>query len=224
MKFRYVIGFSVFFFISLIVSLFFFLLIPEARGYFLEEDSLVENLTVFLSAFAFLLGVVYALENYENRKLLLLLALFGLLGALEELSFGERIFSINMPVIGKYKIDCVHDVFYVAYMNIKNLSRSHGIIVYPFIIIMVISMVVYFVRNVSRIAIRIIESDRADSYILLIVSTVFVLVSLVIDLDIFDTDILFMLEEMLEMNSAVALIAACLSLDRRFARAKGVQS
>ncbi|WP_150132305.1 hypothetical protein [Prosthecochloris sp. GSB1] len=222
-NYRYVRGFAAFFALSMLVAAGSFLLIPHAQGYFLEEDSLIENLTVLLSFFAFLLGVVYAFENPGERKYLLFIALCGFLGAMEELSFGERLLHLDMPQLGKYKLDGVHDLFYVTYKNVKNLSRSHGIIVYPVLAAAVLSLAVYLVRNTGKIRARITASQRADYVVLVIACVVMVLASQVVDLDEFDGDFLFMLEEMFELNAAAALIAACLSLDRRFAKARGIE-
>ena len=222
-NYRYVKGFSVFFAANIVVAACVFLLFPHAHGYFLQEDSLVENLTVLLSIIAFLLGLVYAFKNPGERKYLLFIACCGFLGAMEELSFGERLLHIEMPQLGKYKLDGAHDLFYVTYKNVKDLSRSHGVIVYPLLVGGVVWLAVYLFRNGRRIYGRIVASERADFFILVIASVILVLVSLIVDLDEFDGEFLFMLEEMFELNAAVALIAACLSLDRRFAKTRGAR-
>ena len=84
------------------------------RGYFVSEDSLIENLTasfyLLTCLFALVLLNIRSTRTMRGRKALMLFSVFGLIAFLEELSYGERLFDIEMPVLSGMKIDAVHDL------------------------------------------------------------------------------------------------------------------
>ena len=94
-----------------------FISAPEAgalRGYIVTEDGLVENLTaaLFMGIFLFALALLRRRANLSrpDRNWLILLAALGLLGLLDEISFGARLFDLTAPLFGNTEMDSLHDV------------------------------------------------------------------------------------------------------------------
>lgn len=188
---------------------------PDTLDYFTEEDSLIENLT----ALCYFLTAVIALALVRKRPgsvpFLLFIALIGLVGALDELSFGERLFHLRMPKIGVWKVDGVHDLFYVAYKSMKNFSRAHGLVFYPVLVVSVVGLVWGAVANRQRIAQRIGYYGHREFYHLFYIACGLVLYALLVDIHLFKGEVAFILEEMAELTSAFALSAACLALPKK---------
>ena len=189
--------------------------IPDYRAYLVNEDSLVEHLSAFLFLSTFFLSFLFVIKSKKNRKSLIIVSAVGLLGFLDEISFGERLFMLNMPIIGGKKIDAVHDLFELGYKGIKILTHSHAIFVYLLILIgggaiMAVTRVALKYRY-KLIAI-ISNGYYKQTYILALFFASLVFAALIIDLGIIHNNALFTLEELLEMNAAMALLFSCLSL------------
>lgn len=117
-----VVGFS---FVSAYVIYF---ILPEFTPYFVEEDSVIENLSAFSYLLAFFLGI-WVLTNYGSWwKLSLPVALLGLVGFLDEISFGERIFDLTMPVVLGVKVDAAHDFVAIFYLFLKDIFGLYGLV------------------------------------------------------------------------------------------------
>lgn len=91
------------------------------RTFIAAEDGILENLTVSLFLFTFLFSLVLLatrqVNGSLNRRWLYLLLAIGLLGFLEEISYGERLFDLKMPVVYGVKIDALHDLIDVALLH-----------------------------------------------------------------------------------------------------------
>jgi len=187
---------------------------PETLSYFIEEDGLVENLTAFSYFFTAVVAIMLVRWRPKNLPYLMFIACIGLLGTLDELSFGERLFQLNMPKIGVWKVDGVHDLFYIAYKSMKNFSRAYGYIFYPVLAFAVMGSLWSIVRYRISIAQRIGFYGRREFFHLFYTACALVLFSLLVDIHVFKGDTAFLLEEMSELMSAFALMAACFGLPR----------
>lgn len=89
-------------------------LFPHLRKGFVSEDQFIENASAFLCLASFLLGVVFlaARDAKAHRKVDAIVPVLGLVGFLDEISFGERVFHIRMPIVYGVKVDGFHDVFF----------------------------------------------------------------------------------------------------------------
>ena len=86
-----------------------------------EEDGLLENLTAGILFATFCLSSYFNFKCKRTLNLFLILAIFGLVGFLDEISFGRRMFPVPMPKSHGLTIDGVHDLFHL----IKNVSRTN---------------------------------------------------------------------------------------------------
>jgi hypothetical protein len=121
---KYVRSYSVLFGITTLIAVGVFIWVPEYRDYLIAEDSLVENVSAFFYLVTFFLSLVFLLKSKEHRKTLFVLSAVGLLGFLEEISFGERIFGLTMPKIAGDNIDGAHDFFTLGYKFIYGLVEE----------------------------------------------------------------------------------------------------
>ncbi|MEQ8952557.1 MAG: hypothetical protein RL120_00355 [Gammaproteobacteria bacterium] len=113
-------------FILLCVSMhFIFLLVwrategnVAARSFVFDEDRLVENISaaVFLGAgvYAARLWLMNTWSAPLDKLALAVIAVLGLIGFLDEISFGERMLRFDVHVIAGTRIDGVHDFVEVA--------------------------------------------------------------------------------------------------------------
>ena len=79
------------------------------RTFIAAEDALLENLTVAFFFFAFIFGLALLFTRQVNeplnRKGLYLISAVGLIGFLDELSWGERLFDLKVPNVYGVDID-----------------------------------------------------------------------------------------------------------------------
>ena len=185
---------------------------PDYRGYLAHEDSLVENLSAFFFLCTFFLGLLFILKGTKNKKALIFVSVIGLLGFLDEISFGERMFALNMPRVHGMPIDSAHDLFTLGYRLIEELAHSYSVLVYSLIGIGVILIAKLALKNKYEIAEIIKRIQNNQTYILALIFTLFIFAALIIDLDILHIKGIFIIEESLEMNAALALLFCSLSL------------
>src|SRR3990172_817979 len=176
--------------------------IPAYRRYLREEDSLVENLSAAFFVFSCFLALLILKKRKDHKKLLILISGLALLGFLDELSFGERIFGLSMPRIGGVKIDAAHDLFDLAH---RELGK------FPYLVagIGAISAIAFF-KYWSRAVTAMLGTPRHPHHFLILFFGIQILAALLIDT--LEYRPLFVLEELLEMNAAIALSFCCLSL------------
>ena len=89
---------------SLLIACVTYIWFPTYRHCLVDEDCLVENLSAMFFLSSCFLAVFFLAKLKDHKKLLFLVSLLGLIGFLDELSFGERIFGFHMPHIGDVKI------------------------------------------------------------------------------------------------------------------------
>ncbi len=183
------------------------------RGYFISEDSLVENLTAGLFFCTFLFALVLlktrSMKNKFNRKWLILLLALGLIGFLDEISFGERLLDLEMPRLGATKIDAVHDFFELGLNLTINLITHHQLLV----LLLLLSGLILSIIMILKFGKRFWESAIADSnYPLFIVMFIFIVLifsALILDARLLPFSGYQAVEELFELDAALALLASC---------------
>ena len=88
-----------------------YIFFPNYRNYLLVEDSLIENLSAFFFLLTFFVAFSLAIKKKGNKRALFLISAIGILGFLEELSYGEELFDLSMPRIFDKKINGLHDFY-----------------------------------------------------------------------------------------------------------------
>jgi hypothetical protein len=178
---------------------------PGQRQLLLGEDTIIENLTAGAFLLSALLAVVLAGKSSTRRPALLAAALMGFVGCLDELSFGERLFDLQMPVIHGKKMDAVHDVFSLAFRVTKDLAGKHPVIVIPLLGAGVIVAALAAWRLKTRVVGFVTTQHREPAFRFAAIFALLILGALVIDLGLKNSDGLFLLEELFELNAAIAL-------------------
>ncbi len=186
-----------------------FFLVPASHDALLQEDGAVENLSAVLYLYAFLAGMFLFRKSVSFRKSLLLVGVLGLVGCLDEISFGERLTGAEMPELLGFKVDGVHDLFYVAAITLDSIPRLYAAL----LVLAVMGVLAFVAVKYAPRLIRALWSLYPRSSIIIgLVFMTQLFISLVIDLELIRHDLLFVLEEQLEMNAAVSLICLSLSL------------
>ena len=141
----------------------------------------------------------------------------SLLSFLEEISYGERYFE-SIPKIDPDKnVDALHDFFKIGFKLIR--KQENDIIVYGIGLLSLIAILLigYFV-------IRHFRKHRYDSPLIIfgplvftLIGFTFILISLVLDLDIFHFPEHRLIEEMFEFSAALAFFFGAISIHQRIA-------
>ncbi len=101
---------------------------PEHRVEFVGEDRSLENLTVGLYGLAVLTAVVAMVRRrFRGVAAAAIVGFAATLGAMEELSWGERYFELEAPMLFGVKIDALHDLLHAAIKRTKVLVTSSSL-------------------------------------------------------------------------------------------------
>ncbi len=206
---KYVWSYIAVFFVNMLAAYGIFFFIPDCRNWLLVEDSAVENLSALFYLGAFLVGIPLSIKSKEYRKTILLVSFTGLLGFLDELSFGERILATKMPRLLGVQIDAAHDFFYVVAITVDRAPRMYAVALLLVALVLFIWVMHKYGRKVAG---KVCQTYPGSVIVLAVVFVVQLMIALVIDLGVLGYDVLFVLEEQLEMNAAIALIFCCLNL------------
>lgn len=190
-------------------------LAPQWRRALFGEDRLVESTTALLFLLAFAVGAFRWMTTRGRRQYLVALPLFSvvsLFGFLDEISFGTRLFGwVAPPMKGGGEFDGLHDTVMLAY----RIAAEHGLVKTVFFsciaVVMLALWAVWRSAKLRALARRI-ARDRA--YRWLVVAILLISTAMIIDLDIGLLRRLGPLEELCEMNGALALLLAVLVMAR----------
>ena len=94
-----------------------FFLVPGWRPHLEEEDHIGENITAVILGVTFLMGVVLAFVLKPRKEKLLALGIGLLMGIAfgDEISYGERLFGLEMPTVGETRFDGLHDIVQIVW-------------------------------------------------------------------------------------------------------------
>ena len=171
-----------------------------------KEDGLLENLTVGILFATFSLSSYFYFKFKRKGNIFLILAAFGLVGFLDEISFGRRMFPVPMPKSHGLTIDGFHDVFHL----IRNVARTN-LTYHPLETSIVISVFVVTIACVwlntkmirQRVFAVLAKYEIRDLALLIVL---FVVVSQAIDTFEWRIFAYRTVEECLEFNAAAALM------------------
>jgi hypothetical protein len=196
--------------IAILTVLYF--LFPKLYRFLFAEDNLVEDLTVLFYLLSFSIGIyiIVRLKEKKYRKIFIAIPLVSLMGALEELSYGQRIFKLKMPYLDGVQIDAIHDFIELGH---KIIVEQGNTLLYFFLpaIFCFISIVVFlkYRKYFSLIP------DMLRKYPLFgffLISLSFNLNAQVFDLDLVKPLFFEALEETFEMNGALAMLFATFAM------------
>jgi len=187
-----------------------YLLAPRVRGPLFGEDRLVETITALFFIAAFIVGVV-CLMAYRARRyrvLLFIASSLGLLGFLDEVSFGARLFGWSMPeMAGGGEFDGAHDLVILTY---RLGAEADPIIIAAICASIVLIIPLCVLRWYSQLLGLTHRVLTEPAYGLFAIFVAGVAMAAVLDLRIGLLRHLGPIEELVEMNSGLALLLAVL--------------
>lgn len=198
-----------------------FYLLQGHRSLLTEEDQLIENLSAVLFLGSGLLGLWLLLRSTGQRKIYLLVTALGLIGFLDELSFGERIFGFSMPSVAGVKIDGVHDLVRLPLRPLRQLLlASSSATAVAVLVILVIAAVLLITAVSHRERLRVWAGSIMvhPPYLAWSIFATLIVVAILLDERIIRFRNLVFLEELLEMNAALALLLVSWCTSRAITR------
>lgn len=192
-----------------------YLALPRWRGALFSEDRLVETATaaLFLAAFVAGLGALPGRDGRRYRRALPVAAVLGLIGFLDEISFGARLTGAQMPPLaGGGELDGVHDLVLVAYRSMTAAQIGLAGAAFAVGALAVQRWSLASGHGGLRRGLRIVGADPA--YRRLAAFAALLAVALVIDLDVGWLARLGPLEELCELNASAMLLAAVVAMGR----------
>lgn len=115
-------------FFNLFILSLIYLFIPALRFSLIAENQFLENLTAIFYFDSFVLGLLFfaQIKNKEYCSIYILVPILSLLGFLDEISFGQELFSLEMPVVGRTRIDGIHDLLSLAKDLVSPIKSNFG--------------------------------------------------------------------------------------------------
>lgn len=198
---------------------------PSTRNALVEENEFLENLTTIFYIDTFLLGLIFIakLKDRHARKLYLIIPFLGLLAALDEISFGYRMFWFTAPLIGGVRIDSIHDIFFMFLVTLRPILKQNIIILLvilgAFVCLLLVGLI-WAIRHPHKVKETIqkglkniiLAFNHYPPLGFLLVAIGYGIVSILLDLDIFVADFLKFFEELIEVNAALTLLFSCFAL------------
>jgi len=179
---------------------------PGFRDYLFREDGLIENLTAVIFFCSFYISMLSFFKKGKTQKSLLLIALVSLFGFLDEISFGERHFGLNMPRYDGVKFDAVHDSLYWGFSRACSaiefeLNELWVIMGVGLAILAACGLVFRGQLKVWISRIKFNQKMQLDFVFLFLIAC-----AMLVDLEILDNEYLYYAEETCEMLAGIALL------------------
>jgi len=187
----------------------------DLRGLLELEDDLLENLTALCFLAAGILATYLALREKTNRGWLIFVAALGFIGFLDEVGFGSRYFGFSTPVIADKPIDSIHDIpVALAKLVLRGWQDS----ILPTTLAALATLIVLTIviwKHGKAILGFLSRHLKYPPLILILLSAALIALAILLDADFIHLELLVVLEEMFELNAAIALIFCAWSLKQR---------
>ena len=200
-------------FVSLAVATGFYYLFPSTHSYFVNEDSLIEDLTAGIFVLTGLVSVILATRKSGfQKKGLILLSITGYIGFFDEIGFGQRIFNFPVPVIADKKIDAVHDIP-IALIKLLLRLADDNLLLAVLIVGIGFGLVFFLIYHFKDVILKNARSMlKYPPFILVIFFAVLIGFAMILDTDLFDLEFMVVIEEMFELNAALSLLLSATNL------------
>jgi len=194
---------------TLLISYSIYLWFPEYIYFIIDEDHLVENISAFSYLLAFFLGL-WVLKNYNSwRKLTWLVAILGLIGFLDEISFGTRFIEFAEPELLGKNINALHDFIFISYIFFTDSLGFYGVLL---LVLASVAGVIFIYIKQQKYQIKgFIGDPLKPPGLFLVLFFFFVSAAQIADLKGFITP-LVIIEELFEMFGGIALCLYSVSL------------
>lgn len=188
-----------------------YIFFPEWRPSLQNEGHLVENMSAALYFGSALLGFFMLLRVKEKttRIVYLVIPFLGLMGFLDEISFWESVPNIQIPWIGNFKVDSLHDLISIVYRKLAKYKYDYFWF-YLFLFAFFSVAAFFIIRRYHRHFMQALKAY--PSYRFVLFSIGFLFVAQIHDMGFIDLEFGVFLEELFELNGAVGLFFASLSI------------
>ncbi len=185
---------------------------PEIDQNLSKEDGWIENITTLVLLATTALGLFSISKQILGRRALIFVSLASFLAFLSEISFGERLFDLDMPHAGGKEIDGVHDLLHMfqkIYIVNYNYHRAETLIVTAFLL--TLAAIASYAGRARFLQLNTyLKTLKIRSII--IYATAFAAAAQAFDLDLITHEKHQILEEMLELLAALCLASTIFKL------------
>ena len=182
---------------------------PEWFNDLAKEDQLLENLTTGLLAGTVCLGLWLQRCQRTHKPAIRGFTTIALLGFLDEISFGERLFNLKMPKAGGTQIDGLHDLLNMTKKIVITNANFHPIATTVTLAVIAGGLIATASWNRTSIVQFIEYSSTTKTFSTIAITALAVFISQTLDLEDFGWTAAKALEETLELIAAMGL-ATCL--------------
>lgn len=193
---------------GIVVLCLLYLAVPTTRPLIFEEDGLVETASALLFLLAFAIGVVRIVRHGLTPYSLLLpvATILGLMGFLDEISFGAPWFGWQMPAMpGGGEFDGIHDIFVLIYRAVVKGMPMLAAVLAALLAVVAIGAAIAWCEALYAALVRT-TGDAAFGYLALFV--LFLGTAIVIDLELPFLPRFGPVEELCELAASIAVVMA----------------
>ena len=213
-------------FFNILLFLVLFIAFPNLKPLFIQEDNFIENLSAILFFLSFFVGLITLIRSKKTHfhPIYIGIPLLGLIGFLDEISFGERIASFEYPEVYGARIASFHDAIdsidHILYRSLKYgdylllFLLSAILLVTSFFIV---KLILKYRKNLRPNKI-LAFSEKHPPFRFLLISLGFILIAMMIDFDIIGdhrSAAFMFVEEIFEMNAALTFLFGALAIGSR---------
>ena len=184
---------------------------PELFNDLAKEDQLLENLTTGLLAGTVCLGLWLQRCQRTHKPAIRGFTTIALLGFLDEISFGERLFDLKMPKAGGTQIDGLHDLLNMFKKIVITNANFHPIATALTLAVIAGGLIKIAIWNRTSIAKFIEYSNNTKTFSTIAITTMAVFISQALDLEDFGWTTAKSLEETLELIAAMGLVTCLIT-------------
>ena len=181
---------------------------PEIQEHLSKEDGWIENMTVLVLLGTTTIGVFSRSKKLLGKRAFIFISFTSFLAFLSEVSFGERLFNLDMPHAGGKELNGIHDLLHMfqkIYIVNNNFHPVETLIATT-ILLALITTLIYIARaRISHLN-NYLKTLKIRSILAYAIS--FAVAAQALDLGIIAHENHCILEETLELLAALCLAAA----------------
>ena len=185
---------------------------PEIEEHLSKEDGWIENITTFALFATTTLGTFLLSKKILGKRALIFISLTSFLAFLSEISFGERLFNLDMPHPGGKQLDGVHDLLHMLqkiYIVNGNYHPTETLIATTILLALAATLIYTARSKISKLN-NYLKTLKIRSIVAYAIS--FAVVAQALDLGIVVHENHRILEEILELLAALCLAASIIKI------------
>ena len=185
---------------------------PEIEEHLSKEDGWIENITTFALFATTTLGTFLLSKKILGKRALIFISITSFIAFLSEISFGERLFNLDMPHAGGKQLDGVHDLLHMLqkiYIVNGNYHPTETLIATTILLALAATLIYTARSKISKLN-NYLKTLKIRSIVAYAIS--FALVAQALDLGIIVHENHRILEEILELLAAFCLAASIIKI------------